>query len=132
MPSPRGYRSIALVVSLMALPAFAGEPTTPDAERPPDVPGGSFVTMSDALRGEVFSKLGAIAKDKHSCTKLQIIDTRTRSVKGKVRLGSDGQLLAGTITESWKVDFCGTRLSFTVVLTPPVEGSGGVTVSGRD
>lgn len=132
MLSPRGSRSLAFVITLLALPAFAGEPTPPDAERPPDVPGGSFVTMSDALRGEVFSKLGAIAKEKHSCTKLQIMDTRTRSVKGKVRLGSDGQLLAGTITESWKVDFCGTRLSFTVVLTPPVDGASGVTVTGRE
>ena len=127
----RGSLSLALVATLLALPAFAGEPSPEGAPRPPDVPGGSFVTMSDALRAEVFSKLGAIAQEKHGCSKLQIIDTRTRSVKGKVRLGSDGQLLAGTINETWKVDFCGTRLSVTVVLTPPMDGASGVAVTER-
>jgi len=117
-------RSLGFVATLSALPAFADAPT-------PDVPGDSFVTMSDVLRAEALSGLGDYAKEKHGCATPNVLDTRSRSVKGAVRLGKDGRLLAGTITEHWRVDVCGTTRTFVVVLSPPVEGASGIAITER-
>lgn len=124
MTTRRSINTLALVAILSALPVMADAP-------PPDVPGDSFVGMSEALRAEVLAGLATLAKEKHSCATPNVLDTRTRSVKGKVRLGDDGQLRAGTITENWKVDVCGTTRTFVVVLTPPAEGASGVAISER-
>jgi hypothetical protein len=102
------------------------------ASVPPPVPGDSFVSMSDALRAEALSVLGAFAKDKHACEAPKVLDTRGRKASGKVRLDGEGRILSGSITENWKVDVCGKTLTLVVVMAPPAtEGASSVTMSEK-
>ena len=120
-----GTTAIAFTVLVTALGTAA-------ATTPPDVPGDSFVSMSDALRAEALSVLGAFAKEKHACDAPKVLDTRGRKAAGKVSMDGEGRLLSGTITENWKVDLCGKTLTLVVVLAPPATaGASSVTVSEK-
>jgi hypothetical protein len=152
MSQHSGFRALILIASLAAPTAFAGEQTPQDAAAAPassppaagdeaaapelvpvpQVPGSSFVAMSGELRAEVLRDLTAYSEEKHGCANPQVADTRTRSSKGRIRLGRDGKLVSGTITEIWRVDVCGTKRSFSVVLSPPGEGTSGVAISERE
>jgi hypothetical protein len=121
-----------LVSSAIAITVLVTAFGSAAASTPPDVPGDSFVSMSDALRAEALTVLGAFTKEKHACETPKVLDTRGRKAAGKVKMDGEGRLTSGTITESWKVDVCGKSLSLVVVLAPPAtEGASSVTVTEK-
>lgn len=149
MSQPLGHRSLALIATLSASLAFAAEPTpetaapapatvapaaasAPAAEPVPQIPGGSLATQSDALRANVLLDVIAYSRVTHGCTTPKVIDTRTRSPKGRVRISRDGKLLSGIVNETWKMEVCGTKRTYSVVLSPSVDGSSGVAISERE
>ena len=82
------------------------------------IPYESITSQAPALAEDVLNNINLYIKKNYGCENWHIVNVKHMSSDGQMTFTKVGQIYAGTISETWNLNYCGTDLSLGLVMIP--------------